>query len=121
MPHPEPLKPVPQDCAANHPLPPGPEFPGCKPVHLPCTEIETYEGRLEFWDARTETAWVCEPTSPYHEQPSQTLAGLVHAIAGVRGSPRRLLGRLENSHFNKGALAGRTAPIPSRRSRLRCT
>ena len=86
MDHLDSLKPAPQYYAVNDPLPSGLEFPGCKPVHLPCGEIETYDGRLEFWDARTETAWVCEPTSPYHEQPSQTLAALVRAIAGVRGS-----------------------------------
>ena len=36
-------------------------FPGCKPVHLPREELETWDGRLEFWDGATETAWVCEP------------------------------------------------------------
>ena len=95
MAHPEPLKPVPQYYAVNDPLPSGLEFPGCKPVHLPCGEIETYDGRLEFWDARTETAWVCEPTSPYHEQPSQTLAALVHTIAEVRGSPIKCYGAMD--------------------------
>ena len=93
--HPESLKPVPQYHAVNDPLPSGLEFPGCKPVHLPCGEIEAYDGRLEFWDARTETAWVCEPTSPCHEQPSQTLAALVHAIAGVRGSPIKCYGAMD--------------------------
>ncbi len=63
-----------------------PEFPGCKPMHLPRSRIGEFEGRLEFWDARTETAWVCEPTSPYHERPSQSLAALVDRIAAVRGS-----------------------------------
>ena len=48
MTHPKPLKPVPQYYAVNDPLPTGLEFPGCKPVHLPCGEIETYDGRLEF-------------------------------------------------------------------------
>ena len=95
MDHLESLKPVPQYHAVNDPLPSGLEFPGCKPVHLPCGEIEAYDGRLEFWDARTETAWVCEPTSPYHEQPSQTLAALVHAIAGVRGSPIKCYGAMD--------------------------
>ena len=66
--------PVPRYDAVSDPPTSGPEFPGCKPVHLPHDEVETFDGRLEFWDARTETAWVCEPTSPYHEQPSQTLA-----------------------------------------------
>ena len=101
MTHPGPLKLDPQYYAVNDPLPSGLEFPGCKPVHLPCGEIEAYDGRLEFWDARTETAWVCEPTSPYHEQPSQTLAALVHAIAGVRGSPIKCYGAIRGFHCHK--------------------
>ena len=95
MDHLDSLKPVPQYYAVNDPLPSGSEFPGCKSVHLPCGEIETYDGRLEFWAARTETAWVCEPTSPCHEQPSQTLAALVRAIAGVRGSPIKCYGAMD--------------------------
>ena len=87
--------PVPRHHARGDPSPPAPEFPGCTLVHLPRDEIETYEGRLEFWDARTETAWVCEPTSPCHEQPSQTLAALAHAIAAVRGSPIKCYGAMD--------------------------
>ena len=90
MSHPESLKSVPRGYAADGPLPPDPEFPGCTPVHLPRGEVEAYEGRLEFWDARTETAWVCEPTSPYHEQPSHTLAALVGLIATLQEFPARL-------------------------------
>ena len=56
MDHLDSLKPVPQYYAVNDPLPSGLEFPGCKSVPLPCGEIETHDGRLEFWDARTETA-----------------------------------------------------------------
>ena len=63
-----------------------PEFPGCKPVHLPRAEIERFEGRLEYWDAATETAWVCEPTSSYHERPARLLGRLTERIAEVRGS-----------------------------------
>ena len=48
-------------------LPPteAPEFPRCKPVRLPRAEIERFKGRLEYWDAATETAWICEPTTSY--------------------------------------------------------
>ena len=91
----EPLTPLPRYDAVNDPLPSGLEFPGCRPVRLSRDEIMTYEGRLEFWDARTETAWVCEPTSPYHEQPSHTLAALTHGIAGVRGSPIKCYGTMD--------------------------
>ena len=33
------------------------DFPGCVSFHLPASEIDHYEGRLEFWDGHTETAW----------------------------------------------------------------
>ena len=63
------------------------DFPGCESFHLPASEIERYEGRLEFWDARTETAWkVCEPTSIYHEQPSRLLVRMAERVAALRGS-----------------------------------
>ena len=63
------------------------EFPGCRAIHIPRKEIAEYDGRYEYWEARTETAWqVGEPTSPYHELPSQRLARLSDRIAAVRGS-----------------------------------
>ena len=66
----------------------GPEdFPGCESFHLPGSEIRLYEGRLEFWDARTETAWkVCEPTSIQHEEPSRRLVEMATRVASLRGS-----------------------------------
>ena len=63
------------------------DFPGCESFHLPVSEIDHYEGRLEFWDGVTETAWkVCEPTSIQHEQPSRQLAQMAGRFAMVRGS-----------------------------------
>ena len=44
------------------------------PVRLPRSRIDRFEGRLEYWDAATETAWICEPTTPYHERPSRCRA-----------------------------------------------
>ena len=72
-----------------------PTFPGCKPVHLPRTEIECFEGRLEYWDAATETAWICDPTTPYHERPSRLLTRLAERIAGMRGSPIESYGSMD--------------------------
>ena len=64
------------------------DFPGCESFHLPESELEGYEGRLEFWDGSTETAWrVSEPTSPYHEGPSRRLARVTERIAALRGAP----------------------------------
>ena len=69
------------------------EFPGCRPIRIPRSEIADYDGRYEYWEARTETAWeVNEPTSPYHELPSQRLARLSDRIAAVRGSPIETFG-----------------------------
>ncbi len=62
-------------------------FPGCRAVHIPRDDIEDYEGHVEYWEARTETAMVvCEPTSTYHEQPAHRLAALTALIAASRGS-----------------------------------
>ena len=73
-----------------------PEFPGCQPIPLKREELSAYDGRFEYWDGDTETAWVvCEPTSATHEQPSQRLAGLSHVIAGVRGSPIECYGTMD--------------------------
>ena len=63
------------------------DFPGCESFHLPASELDRYEGRLEFWDGVTETAWkVCEPTSIYHEQPSRRLGRIAERVASLRGS-----------------------------------
>ena len=63
------------------------DFPGCESFHLPASALDTYEGRLEFWDGATETAWkVCEPTSIYHEQPARRLGRMAERVASLRGS-----------------------------------
>ena len=63
------------------------DFPGCESFHLPASEIDDYEGRLEFWDGATETGWkVCEPTSIQHEAPSRRLVQMAERGA-ARVSP----------------------------------
>ena len=74
---------------------PGLAFPGCTARRLMRGELESHEGRLEYWDARAETVWVCEPTTPYHEEPSATLAGTLRIIAAVRGSPIKCYGAMD--------------------------
>ena len=58
------------------------------------SDMEACEGRLEFWDADSATAWVAEPPSPAHELPSHSLAALAERIAAVRGSPITCLGSM---------------------------
>ena len=85
-----PPKPYPQT------TPRAPEFPGCRPIPLKRDALADYDGRFEYWDGDTETAWVVsEPTSATHEQPSTRLAGLSHVIAGVRGSPIECFGTMD--------------------------
>ena len=63
------------------------QFPGCRPVRIARDEIADYEGRIEYWNADTEVAMVCEPVSVYHEHPPQRLVRLTDRIAQTRGSP----------------------------------
>ena len=73
-----------------------PEFPGCRPMFLGCDEVATYEGRFEFWDAATETAWmVRDPTSATHEFPSHRLSALSEMIASMRGSAIACFGAMD--------------------------
>lgn len=72
---------------ARHREPESLEFPGCRPVRIPRDAIADYDGRIEYWDAATETAMVCDPVSIYHEQGGQRLGALATMIARTRGSP----------------------------------
>ena len=95
-PDPRPSSRAQRDEQAARPAHPAPEFPGCRAVTITREDIATWEGRFEYWDAQTETAWmVCEPTSAYHERPSHLLAALAHAIAHVRGSPVECFGAMD--------------------------
>ena len=68
------------------------EFPGCRPVRISRAEIARCERRIEYWDATTEIAMVCDPVSVYHEHPGQRLLQLATRIALVRGSPIEAFG-----------------------------
>ena len=69
------------------------EFPGCRPVPLLRDRLADFEGRLEYWDSRTETAWiVAEAPGGTHESTSRRLPELARLIAAVRGAPIRSFG-----------------------------
>ena len=71
-------------------------FPGCRPVRLLTDRLPDFEGRLEYWDARTETAWVvAEPTGGIHEGTSRRLIHLAERIALVRGTPIASFGSVD--------------------------
>ena len=63
------------------------DFPGCESFHLPASEIDHYEGRLEFWDGYTEMAWKIPETPIQHEGPSRKLTQMSERWAMLRGSP----------------------------------
>ena len=63
------------------------DFPGCRAVRITREEFDDYDGRVEVWDATTETAMVCEAAGIYHEEPSQRLAQMAALIAVARGTP----------------------------------
>ena len=76
------------------------DFPGCRAVRISREEIEDYDGRVEYWESRTETAMVvCEPTTTYHERPSQRLARLAGLIGASRGSPIETFGTSDLVRF----------------------
>ncbi len=68
------------------------DFPGCRTERISREEIGDYDGRLEYWEARTETAVVVCETTRFHEHPSQRLARLAERIAATRGSPIETFG-----------------------------
>ena len=74
----------------------GLQFPGCRPLRIPRSRIEDFDGRLEYWEARTETAWVLsEPAGGIHESTSRRLPELARLIATVRGAPIRSFGSVD--------------------------
>ena len=87
---PAPRSPAPRPPAVEPPT--AADFPGCKPVRLPREELDDSEVRLEYWDTVTETAWICDPVSSYHEGPTRLLTESVRLIALVRGTPAKCLG-----------------------------
>ena len=81
--------------AAHAPVPspapdgpnPTPDLPGCRPIPLRRRDLDTWDGRFEYWDGATETAWVVrDPTGLAHEQPAGRLVGLCTQIAQARGA-----------------------------------
>ena len=79
--------------AVAAPAPGAAAFPGCRAVRISREEFEDHEGRVEYWDAATETAMVmCEPVSIYHERPGQRVAQMAALIALTRGTSIETIG-----------------------------
>lgn len=65
-------------------------FPGSRRIRLVGDRLEDYEGRVEYWEAWTETVGVvAEPVGGIHEGTSGRLPHLVERIAMVRARRSR--------------------------------
>lgn len=62
-------------------------FPGCRRISLTRDRFEEYDDRIEYWDARSETAWIVADKYGVHEGTSRRLPHLAERIASVRGTP----------------------------------
>ena len=74
------------------PPPRGHEFPGCRAIRLSDDELDDFEGKIEYWDARNQIAILAEGASSHHEYGAQRFAACVKMIAMRRGSPIDLIG-----------------------------
>ena len=86
--------------AAAQPAPPAESestfaMTGCEPIRVSRDEIADYEGRYEYWDAKTEIAWEVRDSSPRHEEPRSRLVALVNDIAKMRGRPIAMFGNAD--------------------------
>ena len=86
--------PAPETDATASPTLDASEFPGCRAVRISREAIDDY-GRVEYWDAATEIAMVCDGVSVYHEHPSQRVAQMTTLIALTRGSPIETFGHAD--------------------------
>ena len=64
------------------------DFPGCRPVRLTAQTFATFDGRFEYWDEASETAWMVRD-SPIHEGEASSLSFLICRISVLRGMPIR--------------------------------
>lgn len=88
----EPLAPRGAEIPDDGPPPRAEDFPGCREAPISRDAIEDHDDRLEYWDARSEAAFVAEPTTTYHEYGVQRLVRLTERIAMRRGSPIDVIG-----------------------------
>ena len=95
MAHPSPFVDTAAPRADPHaPAPAGdaPDLPGCESFPLSVDEIESYDERIEYWDARIGKAWRVRDVSSWHEHPGQRLAMLTARMASVRGAVSECFG-----------------------------
>ena len=80
-----------------------PDLPGCESFPLSVDEIERYDERIEYWDARIGKAWRVRDVSSWHEQPGQRLAMLTARMASVRGTVSECFGSTSLARLDAAA------------------
>ena len=91
------------DPPAPSPAGDAPDLPGCESFPLSVDEIERYDERIEYWDARIGKAWRVRDVSSWHEQPGQRLAMLTARMASVRGTVSECFGSTSLARLDAAA------------------
>ena len=91
------------DPPAPAPAGDAPDLPGCESFPLSVNEIERYDERIEYWDARIGKAWRVRDVSSWHEQPGQRLAMLTARMASVRGTVSECFGSTSLARLDAAA------------------
>ena len=69
------------------------DFPNCDPVPMTWPQLLRHDGRIEYWDARFNTAWVLRDGATFtHEAPCSVLAELLSRLSQERGARVRCYG-----------------------------
>ena len=82
------------DAAPERAAEPAPvdDFPGCHPLRMTWEEVWRYDGRIEYWDAPSSTAWILRDAGSVHEVAPSVLGEILTRIGLERGSRIRRFG-----------------------------
>ena len=68
------------------------DSPGCDPVPMTWDGLQTYDGRIEYWDAASSTAWILRDAGSVYEVAPSVLGEILTRIGLERGSRIRRFG-----------------------------
>ena len=82
------------DAAPERAADPAPldDFPGCNPLRMTWEEVWRYDGRIEYWDAASSTAWILRDAGSVHQVAPSVLGEILTRIGLERGSRIRRFG-----------------------------
>ena len=68
------------------------DFPGCDPLPMTWEEVWSYDGRIEYWDGPSSTAWILRDAGSVHQVAPSVLGEILTRIGLERGSRIRRFG-----------------------------